>query len=78
MPPIGFQGPMWWSVLSDPQSQVMPMYLSAARYMPVRAMGLIYLEADANRRLKVELPAARTSTPRVAGASANQVPQLSG
>ena len=52
--------------------------LSAARYMPVRAMGLIYLEADANRRLKVELPAARTSTPRGQERLQIKVPQLAG
>ena len=52
--------------------------LSASRYMPVRAMGLIYLEANANRRLKVDLPEARASKPRGRESLRISVPQLAG
>jgi uncharacterized protein YfaS (alpha-2-macroglobulin family) len=52
--------------------------LSAARYMPVRAMGLIYLEADSNRRLKVAIPAEKTLAPRLRETLQIRVPQLAG
>ena len=52
--------------------------LSAARYMPVRAMGLIYLEADANRRLTVAIPTEKTLAPRLRETLKISVPQLAG
>lgn len=52
--------------------------LSAARYMPIRAMGLIYLEATTNRRLQVNLPKSKTLMPRMKEVLSINVPQLAG
>jgi alpha-2-macroglobulin len=52
--------------------------LSASRYMPVRTMGLVYLEADSNRRLKVSIPADKTLAPRMRETLQIKVPQLAG
>ena len=53
--------------------------LSAARYMPVRAMGVIYLDGVSNnRRLLVDLPVKKMFTPRVKESLQIKVPQLAG
>ena len=53
--------------------------LSAARYMPVRAMGVIYLDGvPNNRRLIVDLPDKNMFDPRVKESLLIKVPQLAG
>jgi len=53
--------------------------LSAARYMPVRAIGIIYLDGVSNnRRLVVDLPEQTIFTPRVKESLQIKVPQLAG
>ena len=52
--------------------------LSAERYMPIRSMGLIYLEADAGRRLQVQLPKDTVLLPRTKQTLQVTVPQLAG
>ncbi|MBT4147306.1 MAG: hypothetical protein HOE45_10630, partial [Gammaproteobacteria bacterium] len=53
--------------------------LSAAQYMPVRAIGMIYLDGVSNnRRLLVDLPEQTIFTPRVKESLLIKVPQLAG
>lgn len=52
--------------------------LSADQYMPVRAMGVLYMSADSGRELTVKLPSAEAMSPRRAHEMVIDVPQLAG
>lgn len=52
--------------------------LSAQRYLPVRAMGVLYLAAQTKRKLVIDLPEATPMSPRQTQALDIAVPQLAG